>query len=270
MNIQPAPNYFSIWRATFSLLRRHASLLMWATLFVAMPFFVLNGLASARHIMTLGGASMMGTEISGEQMRILWGSQVGGDSLASIALATAVLLVLKYLTGPYEDSFARYARNELRRLFLSAGFWLFAVAQVLVFIMINSPDGRLKIAGMALLGCSVLLLLGSQDRDAPAYGRRLRQLTWGGWFSLASVLLTIPLLYIFFNGYINAVLLMLADFGAQKIVHLLGLDLQSPLLPYGVITVSKFLSQWLNLLPMVLLLCTCLALRGTTSNADET
>jgi hypothetical protein len=211
---------------------------------------------------------MMGTEISGEQMRILWGSQVGGDSMASIALATAVLLVLKYLTGQRGDSFARHARNELPRLVCSAGFWLFAVAQVLVFIMINSPDGRLKIAGMALLGCSVLLLLGSQDREAPAYGRRMRQLTWGGWLSVACVLLTIPLLYIFFNGYVNTVLLMLADLGAQKIVHLFNLDLQSPLLPYGVITASKFLSQWFNLLPMALLLSTCLALRGTASRSD--
>lgn len=269
MNIEPKPNYFSIWRATFNLFRRHAGLLMWTTLFMAVPFFILNGLANARHIMTLGGASMMGTEISGEQMRMLWGSLVGGDSLVSIALSLTVLLVLKYLTGQPGEGFARHARNELPRLFRSAGFWLFVIAQVLVFVMINSPDGRLKIAGMALLGCSVLLWLSSQDREAPAYGKRLRQLTWGGWLSLASVLLTIPLLYIFLNGYVNAILLMLADFGAQKIVYWLNLDLQSPLLPYSVITVSKFVSQWLNLLPMALLLSTCLALRGKTSTPEQ-
>ena len=267
MNIEPKTNYFSIWGSTLSLFRRHAGLLAWATLLMAVPFFILNGLASARHIMTLGGASITGTEISDPQMRILWGGLVGGDSLVSIALTVAVLLILKYLTASPEGGFARHVRNQLPRLFLSLGFWLFVIAQIVVFAMINSPDGRLKIAGLVLLGCSVLILLSSQDRDAPAYGKRLRQLTWGGWISLVFVVLTIPLLYILLNGYANFILLMLTDFGAQKAAHFMNLDLQSPILPYSVITLSKFLSQWLNLLPMALLLSTCLALRGTAPEA---
>ncbi|OGB21527.1 MAG: hypothetical protein A3I66_00115 [Burkholderiales bacterium RIFCSPLOWO2_02_FULL_57_36] len=265
MNIQPKPNYFSIWRSTFSLFRRHAGLLAWATLLMVVPFFILNGLASARHMMTIGGANMMGTEVPGEQMRILWGGLVGGDSLASIALSITILLILKYLTARPDGGFTQHARKELPRLFFSAGFWLFVIAQVLVFAMINSPDGRLKILGLVLLGCSVLILLSSQDREAPAYGRRLRQLTWSGWLSLVFVVLTIPVLYILLSGYANAILLMLTDLGAQKAANLLNLDLQSPVLPYSIITVSKFLSQWLNLLPMALLLSTCLALRGTAS-----
>ncbi|MES2073156.1 MAG: hypothetical protein V4488_22575 [Pseudomonadota bacterium] len=269
MNIDIKPNYFSIWRTTFSLFRQQARLLTAATAWVALPFFMLNAVANARQMMTLGGASMMGMEVPEEQMRLLWASMVGSDSLASIALSMVVFLVLKYLTGHVEAGFIRHARQQLPRLLRNSGFWLFACAQVLVFSLINSPDGRLKMCGMALLGCSVLLLLGDQDRDAPAYGRRLRQLGWGGWLSLVMVVLTIPLLYIFLNGYVNVLLLMLADFAAQGIMQLFDLDLHSPLLPYSVITVSRSLSQWFNLLPMVLLLSTCLALRGTEPASRE-
>lgn len=259
MNMEPKPNYFSIWRTTFHLLRRHAGLLTVATLVIAVPFFILNALANARQIMTLGGASMMGVEVPDEQMRVLWGSMVGADSLASIALSVAIFLVLKYLKDQPAAGFTRHARSELPLLFRKPGFWLFAGIQVLVFAMINAPDGRLKIGGMGLLACSVLRLLSAQDGDAPA---RRRHLNWSAWLSLALVVLTIPLLYIFFNGYLNAIFLMLADFGAQQILHLLSIDLPSALIPYGVITLSKFLSQWFNLLPMVLLLSTCLALQA--------
>ncbi|HTD03232.1 hypothetical protein [Undibacterium sp.] len=270
MNIEPKPNYFSIWRAAFSLFRQHAGLLTGATLCIAAPFFVLSALASARQMMTLGGASMMGVEIPNDQLRVLWGSMVGGEALASIALSTAVFLILKYLTGQSKAGFFRHARNELPLLFRNGGFWRFAFTQVLVFGMINSADGRLKLLGTALFGVSVLILLGAQDREAPAYGRRLRQLSWGGWLSLACVMLTIPLLYIFVNGYVNVLLLMLTDFAVQKIVQSLALELRSSLLPYGVITVSRVLSQWLNLLPMLLLLSTCLALRGAAPACRDT
>jgi hypothetical protein len=263
MDIDPKPNYFSIWRASFSLFRRHAGLLISATLCMAAPFFLLNGLASARHIMALGGAAMMGIEIPDDQMQVLWGGLVGGDTLVSVALAVTILLLFKYLTARPAGGFARHVRTQLPPLFCTAGFWLFAIAQILVSGMIHSSDGRLKILGMLLLGCSVLILLNSQHHEAPAYGRPLRLLTWSGWLSSAFVVLTIPLLYILFNGYVNTVLLMLADLGAQKLAHRLNLDLQSPVLPYSVITLSRFVSQWLNLLPMTLLLSTCLAMRGT-------
>ncbi len=269
MSIETSLNYFDIWRTTFKLFRQQTGLLAAASAFIALPFFILNGVANAHQMMTLGGASMMGFEISSKQMRVLWCSTVGGESLASIALGIGVFLVLKYLTSQAGGGFIRYARNELPRLFRDRGFWLFTVVQVLVCMMLSSADGRVKILGMLLFGCNVLLLLTDQGRAAQAHRRSLRQLGWGGWFSLGFVLLTIPLLYIFFNGYVNVMLLMLADFGAQKIMQLLDLDLRSPLLPYSVITLSRSLSQCFNLLPMVLLLSTSLALRGTVPAREK-
>lgn len=267
MNIEPAPKYFSIWRGAFRLLASHRGLLLCATLCLAAPFFILTGLASARHIMTLGGAAMMGTDIPDTQMRMLWGGVVGADSLASIALCTAVLLAMRFAALGSGESYLQYALRELPQLLRRAGFWAFAFAQLVIFAMINSPDGRFKLLGMTLLGASVLLLLYGLDRGGPAQVRRA--LPWSGWLALALVLLTIPLLHIFFNGYVNAILLMLADFSVQKIVQMFSLDLQSPLLPYGVIVFAKFFSQWFNLVPMALLLSTCLALRGNVPQSAQ-
>lgn len=260
MSIEPTLNYFSIWQAAFRILHRHAGLIICTTLLVAGPFFVINGLVNANHMMWLGGAAMTGSEIPLDEMRLLWGSVVGGDSLAFIALAIAGLLLLKHLHNPQQTGFGRHVRVELPRLLGSAWFWLFVALQIVFFAMINTPDGRFKLSGMALFAGSVLMLWSSQDREAPAYGKRLRRLGWKGWLSLAFVVLTFPVLYILFNGYLNNLLLMLVDLGGQQIMHLFSPT--SAALPFCIITLSKFLSQWFNLLPMALLLSAYLATRG--------
>jgi hypothetical protein len=140
----------------------------------------------------------------------------------------------------------------------SLWFWLFAVMQFIFFAMISLPDGRFKLSGMALVAVSILMLWSSQDRGA-AFGKRLAGAGWKSWVRLALVVITFPLLYILVNGYLHYVLLMLVDLAGQQIMPLFSPA--SAVLPFGIITLAKFLSLCFNLLPITLLLSTYLAVR---------
>jgi hypothetical protein len=258
MQIETGPGYFRIWRSAFRILGRHGGLLLWATLLFAAPFFALNGLINANHMMTLGGAAMAGEEIPLEEMRLLWGSLVLGDSLAFIMLTIAALLILTWPCDIDRPAFKRHLRREVPRLLLNPWFWLFALVQIVLFAMINTPDGRFKLSGMALVAVSILMLWSSHDRAAPAYGKRLRELSAKTWLSLFFVVLTFPLLYILFNGYLGNALLLLVDLAGQQIMPLAPASIA---LPVAIITLAKFLASWLNLVPMCLLLSAYLATR---------
>jgi hypothetical protein len=264
MNIEPRLAYFSIWRAAFSILRGHAGQLLWATLLLAAPFFAINGAISANHMMTLGGAAMTGNEISLDEMRLLWGSTVIGDSIVFVMLAVTGLFMLAPVGSDSRPSVGQQARRTLPKLLSGFRFWLFTVAQIVFFAMINTPDGRFKLSGMALAAASVLILWRSHDRDVSRRATRHAKPGWKGWLVLALVVATFPLLYILFNGYLDRLLLMLIDLAGQQLMPLFPPE--SPALPFGIITLSKFLSQWFNLAPMMLLLSACLAMRASSSD----
>jgi hypothetical protein len=266
MKIEPKLNYFSIWGATFRLFRRHFRMLL-AMLLLAAPFFILAGLANAYQMMAFGSAAMSGAELPPETMRLLWLALVGGDSLAFIALAIGTLVLYKSLSGAQATSFRAQLREQFPRIVKSGSFWIFVVLQIVAFGMINSPQGPYKLSGMVVFAISVLWFLSGQDRESPVYGKLLQQLNWKGWLNLILVLLTFPLFFILLNGYINYFVLMLFDLGALQIVHLFPAG--SPAVPFAVITISKFFSQWFNILLMGFLLCTYLAMRGTTASEQS-
>lgn len=244
---------------------RHIRLLLMSTLLLAAPFFILNGLLHAHDMMTKGSAGITQTEIPLDQLRVLWLSLVLGDTLSFIALAISTLMIFKYLCSEQQTGFVRHVLRELGQLGRSLWFWLFVIVQVIVFVMINSPDGRFKIGGMLMFVCSVLLLLASQDRNAPAGGKRLRSLGWTGWLSLVLVIVSFPILFILLNGFADYLLLMLSDKAAAKLVDLF--EPGSPMLGFTAITAAKFVSQWLNLWPMTLILCAGLTIRGVSPNS---
>ena len=161
MIVSPPIHYFRIWRITFTMLRAHFGQLMTITLLLAAPFFLINGIANAHHMMTLGEAAMTGNEIPIEQMRLLWGSLVLADSTSFIALAATgwVMLTIVCDWSTDRQKMTAALRRELPRLARSIAFWIFAVAQLFIFALINTPDGRFKLSGMALLATGMLLLL---------------------------------------------------------------------------------------------------------------
>jgi hypothetical protein len=253
--------YFRIWMAVFRLFRSHFGLLLMAMLFLASPSFILNGLLHAHDMMTKGSAALTQSEIPVEQLRVLWLSLVCGDVLGFVALAVFTLVIFKYLHREGPTGFTRSALKTLGQLGISLSFWLFFVVQIVVFAMINSPDGGAKIGGMLLYAVSILLLLASLDRNAPLRGTRLRQMTWLGWLNLVFILITFPILFILLNGIADYLLLVLMDMGAARLLDYF--EPNSPVLPFGAIALTKFISQWFNLLTMALLLCTYDAMRGS-------
>jgi hypothetical protein len=253
--ISPKPAFFSIWMATIRVFFRRIGPLLGFTLAVAAPFFLINGGLHAHHMMTLGGASLNQIEIPADQMRMLWLSLALGDAVSFVALALVALLMAMRLVSDKPIAVLQVLGRALR----SISFWLFALGQIVVFALVNSGDGRLKIGGMVLYALSVLFFLAIQDRDAPAYGKRLSQLRWTGWLSIILVLAIFPVLFILLNGIVDYIMLMYMDQAAAMLLNLFPPG--SPILPYGTITLTKFLSQWLNLLPTTLLLCTYLSLR---------
>ncbi|CAN5398583.1 hypothetical protein BH11PSE11_BH11PSE11_14320 [soil metagenome] len=266
-SIKPELAYFSVWMAVFRLFCRQLGRMLGFTLLIAAPFFILNAIVHAHHMMTLGSAGLTQTEIPVEQMRVLWLSLVLGDTLAFVTLSISTFILLKHIWGTEHRSIIRLALRELGQLLCSLRFWPFVLVQLFVFILINSPSGDLKIGGMLLFGASVLMLFAAHDRAAPAHGARL-QLRWTGWLSLVLVLISFAVLYVLLNGFADYLLLMMMDMGAAKLLD--WFQPGSPVLPFTAIFAAKFISQWFNLLPMALLACTYSAIRGTPAVRPST
>jgi hypothetical protein len=254
MNLLPRANYFRIWQATFAALLRDRVPLFRVTLLLAGPFFILDGLVSANHMMTLGGAMMTGSDIPLEQMRLLWGSTVLADSLAFSMLCGAAVILFRCMAAQRPASTRVLLRREIPALLGSWRFWLFALFQFMVFAFINTPDGRFKLPGMALAALGAFLLWRTHDvRDGKA-----APLNWKAWMCVLWAVLTFPVLFILFNGYAHALLLMAIDQAGQQLLFLF--EPASPLLPFGIITLARFISQWFNLVPVLFLLFSYLAI----------
>jgi len=237
-------------------------LLMLTTLFLAAPFFILNAMLHAHHMMTLGSAGLTQTEIPLEQMRVLWLSLVFGDTISFISFSIATLIIFSYAGEP-RNGFIRHAFEQLVRLFLNIRFWLFAIAQIIIFAMINSPSGPQKIIGMLLFGCSVFLLFFFHDRKASIRGAHWHQPKGSRRFSIVLVILSVPVLYVLLNGFADYFVLMLTDRVAAHFVD--WFDPGSSMPGFVAISSAKFVSLWLNLWPMYLLLCASLSIRGIPS-----
>jgi hypothetical protein len=238
-------------------------LLLLSTLLLAVPFLILNAMIHAHHMMTLGSAGLTQTEIPLEQMRVLWLSLVAGDTISFLAVTIASLIIFTYACKAQQGGFIRHSLMQLVQLVVNIRFWIFAIAQVIIFALINSPDTPYKMIGMLLFGCSVLLLFFFQGRKISMPGKSLQQSAASKRFSIALVILSVPVLYVLLNGYVDYFALMLTDKASMNIVG--WFEPGSPMPGFVAISTAKFMSQLLNLWPMCLLLCASLTIRGTSS-----
>lgn len=259
MSADPRLNYASILLASVRIFRARGWRPLWAALAVAAPFLLLNALVNANHTLAYGLAAQQGRWLEPGEMRALWLSVTAGDFLAFLALTVAMVVVAASLRGPAADGGLRQIVRALRRLLRSPSFWLVAPLQAGFFLMINTPDGRLKLTGMVFFAASVLFLVSRQDPEPPPLLAGLRRGKWTAWLHLLPVFALFPFWFILFNGYVNYVLLILTDLGARPLAHLFAPG--SAALPFLVVSVSKFCSQWFNLPLMATLLCAYLALR---------
>jgi len=238
-------------------------LLILVTLFLVAPFFILNAMLHAHHMMTLGSAGLTQTEIPLEQMRVLWLSLVLGDTLSFISLSAAALIVFSHVNSESRSGFIRHSFEQLVRLLLNIRFWLFAIAQVIIFAMINSPSGSQKIIGMLLFGGSVLLLFFFHDRKASVPGAYSHHSKGSKRFSIVLAILSVPVLYVLLNGFVDYFVMMLTDKVAAHFVD--WFEPNSSMPGFVAVSSAKFISLWLNLWPMYLLLCASLTMRGMPS-----
>jgi hypothetical protein len=236
---------------------RQLGLLLMTTLIIAAPFFLVNACLHAHHMMTLGSAGLTQTEIPAEQMRVLWLSLVLGDILAFMSLAVATVITFNVMRSGGTNGLMKQMFLELLRLLTTIRFWLFAAAQIIIFAIINLPSGAQKLTGMLLFGLSIFLLLRFQKRTTSVHAQNFSKTGWPDRIAITLALISIPALFILLNGFIDYLILMQMDMSAT---HLLNwFEQGSPMPGFLAISTAKFMSQWLNIWPMYLLLCTALA-----------